>query len=258
MKKGLLALGITIIAAGMLIAGIFTIDHTLAPYLDSIVTEVGSDVKASSDFFADAETVPTVILDAGHGGEDSGAIGINGVLEKDLNLSITQKLRDLLIFEGWKVILTRSDDRLLYDPEVSLSHKTQDLRTRLQYEVKYPDAVFVSIHMNKFPAESCKGLQVYYSPNHTSSGKLAERIQAAVKACLSPQNHRKCKKATTAIFLLNRIKIPAVLVECGFLANPEEAALLMNDSYQTKMAAVLTASIYHEFRASEYLKSDTE
>ena len=251
MKKGLFGLWITIFAAVTVLAGIAAIDHWLIPFADSILTDVATDVKEAGDFFA-AEDLPTVILDAGHGGEDSGAVGVGGVLEKDLNLSLTVRLRDLLVFEGWRVILTRSDDRLLYDPKINLSHKTQDLKTRLQYEAKYPDAIFVSIHMNQFPAESCKGLQVYYSPNHDASQRLAERMQSDIKSYLSPENHRECKRATTSIFILNRIRIPAVLVECGFISNPEEAALLQTVAYQKQMAAILASSLYNEFRiASE-------
>ena len=248
MKKGLFSLWITIFAAMAVFAGIAAIDHWLVPFADSILTDVGTNVKEAGDFFEAAAERPTVILDAGHGGEDSGAIGVGGVLEKDLNLSLTLRLRDLLTFEGWRVILTRSDDRLLYDPNVNLSHKTQDLKTRLQYETKYPDAVFVSIHMNQFPAESCKGLQVYYSPNHAASESLALGIQSDIKAYLSPSNQRECKRATTSIFILNRIRIPAVLVECGFISNGEEAAMLQTEAYQKQMAAILTVSLYNQFR----------
>lgn len=258
MKKGLLSLWITLIAAAMILTGVFAIEQWIIPYVDSILTDVESDVKEAGDFFEDRNSAPTVILDAGHGGEDSGAIGVGGVLEKDLNLSLTLRLRDILIFEGWKVVLTRSDDRLLYDPQIALSHKTQDLKTRLQYETKYPNAVFVSIHMNKFPAESCQGLQVYYSPNHSASARLAKRIQSNIKANLSPNNHRECKKATTSIFLLNRIKIPAVLVECGFISNWEEANLLAEQSYQKKMAGILSASLYYEFCAMDRLENNAE
>ncbi|MBQ8287895.1 MAG: N-acetylmuramoyl-L-alanine amidase [Clostridia bacterium] len=247
MKKYLLILWITVLAALILAAGIFALDRYVLPIADSILTEDGADVKEADEIFGETSTRPVIILDAGHGGEDSGAIGVDGVLEKDLNLSLTLRLRDLLIFEGWEVVLTRSDDRLLYNPETALSHKVQDLKTRLDYGARYPDAVFVSIHMNKFPAESCKGLQVYYSPNHASSVTLAERIQSDVKSYLSPDNRRLSKKATTSIFILNRIRIPAVLVECGFISNREEASLLSDDGYQKKLAAVLATSMYNEF-----------
>ncbi len=243
MKKCLQTLAITLLAALLLALGIGLLAHCLLPAADSILTESAGDVKDADDIFQETSTRPVIILDAGHGGEDSGAVGIDGTLEKDLNLAITEKLCDLLRFEGWQVILTRTDDRLLYDPAKPGSHKGQDLRTRLDYAGRYPDAVFVSIHMNKFPAESCRGLQVYYSPNHPTSGRLAEQIQSATRTYLDPANHRKCKSATPSIFILSRIQIPAVLVECGFLSNREETVLLCDHTYQQKLAAILSASL---------------
>ncbi len=248
MKKYLLMIGITLLAALVLTMGVFALARYVSPLVDSILSEDGAEVKEADEIFDESSSRPVIILDAGHGGEDSGAVGVDGVLEKDLNLSLTLRLRDLLIFEGWQVILTRSDDRLLYDSESALSHKVQDLKTRLDYGSRYPNAVFVSIHMNKFPAESCKGLQVYYSPNHPSSASLAERIQSDVKLYLSPDNHRLSKRATTSIFILNRIQIPAVLVECGFISNRDEALLLSDVGYQKKLIAVLATSLYNEFR----------
>lgn len=247
MKKYLLIVWVTVLSALLLTAGIFLLDRYVSPIADSILTEDADNVKEADEIFDETASRPVIILDAGHGGEDSGAVGVDGVLEKDLNLSLTLRLRDLLVFEGWHVIMTRADDRLLYDPTIPLAHKTQDLKNRLDYGARYPDAVFVSIHMNKFPAESCKGLQVYYSPNHPSSMSLAKRIQSDVKTYLAPDNHRLSKKATTSIFILSRVQNPSVLVECGFLSNRDEALLLSDETYQTKLAALLSASIYNEF-----------
>lgn len=238
---------ITLLAALQLAAGIFLIDRYVELPAASILSEDDGNVKQADDVFSKTDSRPVIILDAGHGGEDSGAVGIGQVLEKDLNLSLTLRLRDLLTFEGWRVIMTRQDDRLLYDPSVSVSHKVQDLKTRLDYGNRYPNAVFVSIHMNKYPAESCKGLQVYYSPNHTASSTLADRIQGDVKLYLSPENHRLPKKATTSIYILSRIRIPAVLVECGFISNPEDTLMLSDATYQKKLTAVLANSLYYEF-----------
>jgi N-acetylmuramoyl-L-alanine amidase len=105
--------------------------------------------------------------------------------------------------------------------------------------------------MNRFPAESCKGLQIYYSPNHAASASLAERLQADVKHYVDPNNHRLCKKATTSIFILNRIQNPAILIECGFISNAEESARLQTDSYQKKLAVVIGAGLYNYFRLTE-------
>lgn len=253
MKKSLLIVGIVLIAALLLSAGVYVLAKFVAPFSYFIVADVPSNVKENDEIFAKADPRPIIILDAGHGGEDSGAVGIDGVLEKDLNLSLTLRLRDLLVFEGWQVILTRDSDVLLYDPKLELSHKVQDLKNRLDFGTTYPDAVFVSIHMNKFPAESCKGLQIYYSPNHMGSQTLAERMQSDIKYYLAPDNHRLSKKATTSIFILSRIQNPAILIECGFISNSAESALLQTEGYQKELTAVIGASLYNEFRL---IKSD--
>ncbi len=250
MKKSLLVLGIVLLSAIMLWVGVHLLIEFVSPFAQSIVADVPSNVKENDEIFANTDSRPLIILDAGHGGEDSGAVGVEGVLEKDLNFSLTMRLRDLLVFEGWQVILTRENDSLLYDPQVELSHKVQDLKNRLDFGTIYPDAIFVSIHMNKFPAESCQGLQIYYSPNHTSSETLAQRIQTDVKTYLSPENHRLCKKATTSIYILNRIQNPAILIECGFISNHKDAALLQTSGYQQELTVVICASLYNEYRLS--------
>ena len=251
MKKSLLILGIVMLAALLLWAGVYLLVQLVSPLSHSIVADVPTNVKNNDEIFAKTDSRPIIILDAGHGGEDSGAVGVDGVLEKDLNLSLTVRLHDLLVFEGWHVILTRESDILLYDPKLDLSHKVQDLKNRLDFGAIYPDAIFVSIHMNKFPAESCKGLQIYYSPNHIRSQFLAQRIQADVKTYLAPENRRLCKKATTSIYILSRIQNPAILIECGFISNHDEAALLQTSGYQQELMAVIGSSIYNEFCLSE-------
>ena len=185
----------------------------------------------------------TVIIDPGHGGEDPGAVGVGGVLEKDINLSLSKKIKKLLEFERFNVIMTREDDVLLYSEDAAGSKKAQDLRNRLDFQDSYPDALFVSIHMNKFPLEYCRGLQVYYSANNSVSAVLAENIRQNIVANLQPDNKRECKAADTSIFILNNIKIPAVLIECGFLSNNEEAALLSSDTYQNELSALIVSAV---------------
>ena len=185
----------------------------------------------------------TVIIDPGHGGEDPGAVGVGDILEKNINLSLSKKIKKLLEFERFNVIMTREDDVLLYSEDAAGSKKAQDLRNRLDFQDSYPDALFVSIHMNKFPLEYCRGLQVYYSANNSESAVLAENIRQAVVTVLQPDNKRECKAADTSIFILNNIKIPAVLIECGFLSNNEEAALLSSDAYQNALSALIVSAV---------------
>ena len=188
---------------------------------------------------------PIVVLDAGHGGEDGGAIGINGVVEKDLNFSITKKIDQILQANGIQTVLTRTDDRLLYDPNSDYrgQKKVQDLATRRKIAEKYDNAYFISIHMNSFPQSKYSGLQVYHSPNTAQSMELALQIQANVTHYLQPLNNRTVKAANSSIYLLEHLSCPAVLIECGFLSNLEEAALLADEAYQQQLAWLIAISI---------------
>ena len=202
----------------------------------SIVAEAAADVKEE----VGNSPRQILLLDAGHGGMDAGAV-VGELREKDLNLALTLRLADLLRQAGYTVILTREDDRMLGDGEKG-SAKLSDLRERLSLTEQYPTAWLISIHMNKFPLESCRGLTVYYG-NAPESRQLGESVRKMAVETLQPENTREMKQATSAIYLLHRAKIPAVLVECGFLSNPEEAALLTDPDYQAKLAAVIAAGI---------------
>ncbi len=198
--------------------------------------------------------ITTVVLDAGHGGEDGGASAASGIVEKEINLEITLLLRDLLEANGIRVILTRETDVLLYDRNVDYRgrKKALDLAARRKIAEETPDSVFVSIHMNTYPLQSCHGLQVWYSPNDTRSHTLATNIQETARTRLDPQNDRTVKRAGSSIYLLHKITSPAVLVECGFLSNPEEAEQLGTKEYQRKIALALFLAIVHtEFDAEE-------
>lgn len=189
---------------------------------------------------------PQIIIDPGHGGEDGGA-AVGDTLEKDLNLQISQCLSDLYALFGIRSEMTRTEDKMLYDHFDDLEDyrgkkKSYDLRSRLRIAEESGAALYVGVHMNKFPQEKYKGLQVYYSPNTDESAQAAQITQSYAKKYLDPTNERETKKATNAIYILKRITIPAVLVECGFLSNEEERALLETPEYRLKVAAVLFAS----------------
>jgi len=199
------------------------------------------------------ESGTVFVIDAGHGGEDGGASSADGMLEKTLNLEIARNFADLAGLFGYNVRMTRTEDCLLYDLYDDLEdytgyRKTYDLRNRLRLAKEWDGEMFISIHMNKFPMPQYKGLQVYYSSNHNDSQKIASFIQSYTRTYLQPENTREIKKATSAIYLLHRIQSPAVLVECGFLSNPEEAAMLASPEYRCQLAAVIFASAaeWHE------------
>lgn len=210
---------------------------------DSIVPQQAISVNNS-------KAKKTVILDAGHGGEDSGAVGLDETLEKDLNLSVCQTLSPLLICSGFDVVQTRTEDIMLGNGETG--HKKQeDLRTRVDFAGSMPDAYFISIHMNKFPKEYCKGIQLFYSPNHNDSLPMATALHSLVKGYLQIDNKREIKNGSQHIYLLNRIQNPAILVECGFLSNPEELNNLKNIDYQKKIALLISAAL-QEVRQGAY------
>ena len=186
-----------------------------------------------------------VILDAGHGGEDGGAVSPQGYFEKDINLSLCNELALLLRSNGIPVIQTRTKDILLYDRGVNYQgrKKALDLAARKKIAEENPSALFVSIHMNSYPLPQYRGLQVWYSPNHLLSQSVAGRVQGTVKDHLQPQNDRRIKAATSSIYLLHHLQTPAVLVECGFLSNSEEAELLKSEEYQKQLALLLMIAI---------------
>ena len=183
----------------------------------------------------------TIILDAGHGGEDGGAVGIDGILEKELNLALAQRTAELLTLMGYTVILTRNSDRMLGDGTVG-HRKVADLKYRLELANSTENALLVSIHMNKFPMEYCNGIQLYYSGNDERSLLLANELHRLVKD-FQKDNGREVKKADSAIYLLDRAAIPAVLIECGFLSNGNECALLQEEAYQKKLALLIASAI---------------
>lgn len=192
----------------------------------------------------------TVIIDAGHGGEDGGAVGVTGLLEKDLNLDLAKRLAALLEERGYRVIMTRTEDVLLYDRNTDYHgrKKALDLAARQAVGDANPDAVFVSLHANTFSEAIYHGLQVWYSPNNPEAAVLAECIRACVTAQLQPENHRQSKPAGSNIYLLYHLGTPAVLVECGFLSNPTECRMLEDDAYRDALALALCQGIvaYYE------------
>ena len=187
----------------------------------------------------------TVVLDAGHGGEDGGAVSASGLYEKDLNLAVATLVRELLESNGIRVVMTRETDVLLYDRNVDYHgrKKALDLAARKKIAEETPNSIFVSIHMNAYPQSQYHGLQVWYSPNHPQSRVIAEEIQSTVANALQTDNTRRPKSATSSIYLLHHLNTPAVLVECGFLSNPAEAARLGDPEYQKQLALLIFLAI---------------
>lgn len=192
----------------------------------------------------------TVIVDAGHGGDDGGAIGIDGTVEKDINLDIALKLEKILKFYGFNVIMTRTEDVMTCDDGLDSlrKRKVSDIHNRFDLMGKNPDAVFISVHQNKFEDTSQHGTQVFYSGNNEKSKVLAEAIQTSITSAVQPENVRIVKKSGSGIYLLYHAKIPAVLVECGFISNPDEVKKLKDESYRMKLAILIADGLLKYLR----------
>ena len=196
---------------------------------------------------ASADNIPQekiIIIDAGHGGEDPGAVGVTGVLEKDLDLQIALEMGRMLEEKGYVVVYTRTDDRLLYTEEENIHgiRKISDLKNRCKVAARYPEAIFVSIHMNSFASSKYSGLQVYYSEKNESSSALADSIQNKVVTELQKDNNRMTKPGKS-IYVLENISNVAVLVECGFLTNEVECKKLSEKEYQKELSFSIVCGI---------------
>ena len=209
----------------------------------SVVTNIfGSEL-----FIEAADAIPyekIIILDAGHGGEDSGAVGKNGRLEKDLNMEIALEMGTIFEEKGYVVVYTRTDDRLLYTEAENIKgiRKISDLKNRCKIAERYPESVFISIHMNSFGDERYSGTQVYYQPGSDESRILADTIQQKVISEVQTNNTRKVKEGK-GMYLLENIESTAVLVECGFLSNYDECEKLSEKEYQKRLSFSLVCAI---------------
>ncbi|ROR25702.1 N-acetylmuramoyl-L-alanine amidase [Mobilisporobacter senegalensis] len=175
-----------------------------------------------------------VLIDAGHGGRDPGKIGVNNVLEKDINLAIAMKLKSFLELNDIEVVMTRTEDMGHYS-ESDSNKKMADLRKRISMMDESNPIIAVSIHQNSFEQKKYKGAQVFYHSKSTEGKALAEIVQAQIKETVKDDNTRKAK-ANSDYYLLKKSSCPLIIVECGFLSNDQEAELLANEVYQEKMA----------------------
>jgi N-acetylmuramoyl-L-alanine amidase len=185
-----------------------------------------------------------IVVDPGHGGIDGGAVSISGMMEKDVNLKISLKLRDKLQQLGYKVILTRESDNGLYTDEGTIrKKKIEDLNNRTKIKKDSNCDMFISIHLNMFPESKYYGAQVWYSRNKDSE-KLAKLIQDNFKSDLDSTNNRKEKPALDSYKVLRSVdNMPSVLVECGFLSNPMEEKKLKSNYYQDKIVDSIAKSV---------------
>ena len=196
-------------------------------------------VTGSGDAYI--KEMPVVVIDAGHGGTDPGKVGVDGSLEKDINLAVAERLKTYLEQDDVKVIMTRETDTGLYS-DTDSRKKMADMRNRCEIIEESGADLVVSIHQNSYHEESVSGGQVFYYRDSSKGKALAEILQDRFDYVLGDQN-RRLPKANGNYYLLLHVKCPIVIVECGFLSNRKEAALLNSGEYQDKLAYTIHMGI---------------
>lgn len=207
-----------------------------------LVTVAGSRAITVFSESQPVDRMHTVVIDPGHGGIDGGATSCTGVLESGINLEISLRLRDLLHFLGMKTAMTRSTDTSIHSQGNTIAaQKMSDLKERAALVCNTENAVLVSIHQNTFSESRYSGAQVFYAAD-AQSKQLAAQLQTVIGTSLNPGSSRKAKSAQ-GIYLMEHIDCTGILVECGFLSNPEEEAKLRNAGYQKDVCCVIACSL---------------
>lgn len=199
------------------------------------------DVMVKTVGINNVKTKKTVIIDPGHGGIDVGTIGIDGSLEKNINLSISLDLYDYLMVSGINTVLTRDGDYEVY--KAGEKRTKSDLYNRMDFINSVPNSILISIHQNHFENEAEWGTQVWFSPNDEISPTLADKILRSVKENIQPENKRENKESDNSYYILYKAQKPSVMVECGFVSNKNENNKLQDKEYQKDMAYSILAGI---------------
>ena len=190
---------------------------------------------------ASADKKITVIIDPGHGGQDGGAVGITGVYEKDLNLQMSMFLKEYFENAGVKVIMTRTEDADTDGMEGF--HKTEDIMNRYYLSQRYPDGIFLSVHMNSSTSSADKGFQVFYGSENETSKDLAQYVYDSVEESALVTRLREVKAAPRTVYLMNHLTSPCILLECGFISNTADSELLTDSAYAKDLAYVLFCGV---------------
>ena len=230
-----------------------SISILLAAFIISFSIVAFQQIRLASADNYSVENVPVIIIDAGHGGEDGGAVGIDGTAEKDLNLSISLKLNEILSAMGYQTRMVRTTDTSIHnaDADTVRERKVSDIHNRAAIMNEYENCIYVSIHQNKYSGSSIWGAQTFYSPNNEESKELAQLIQSSIANNVQPDNKRVIKQSGTNIYVLYNATKPAVMVECGFVSNANELEQLKDDEYQNKMAFAISNGIINYLFSEE-------
>lgn len=237
---------LVVVMSVVLLAAVFVVTKFFSPDDDG----KSDDAKHNSEVEKDSTENSTeynavVVLDAGHGGADPGKVGVDGQLEKDINLQITLRLKEILEKDEEykiKVILTRTDDNGLYS-ESDTNKKMADMKKRCEIANSSGADIVVSIHQNSYHSSAVKGAQVFYYKESEKGKALAGNIQNKLVEELAEGEKGRVEKANDNYYLLLNVNSPAVIVECGFLSNPGEAAALMDSTYQERIAVAVADGI---------------
>jgi len=200
--------------------------------------------ESTAPVMANDEFSHLLIIDPGHGGEDGGAVSIDGTVESGINLDIGLRLKDLTGFIGMHSIMTRESELLDYPESASTTaqRKRWDTNRRVELINSYPNGILVSIHQNIYPTSVPSGSQVLYG-NGEESRFLGQKLHENLQKALDPSNRRVAMPADSDIYIMSHAQCTAVLVECGFLSNPQESVLLNSDSYKLKIATVMAGTL---------------
>lgn len=239
LKRVLPAAGVMAIVGGFLFMWSFAGTH------EAIMTSAGN--------LPTTQDKQVIVLDAGHGGVDGGCVSVNGVAEKGINLAIVESERDFLRVMGYDVVCTREEDEAIYDRGIEglSNQKKSDMQNRLKIFSQYSEGISLSIHQNQFTDSKYSGAQMFYSEKNSGGERLASAMQGQFVSMLQPENTRETKPVGDELYLLNNTDNPAVMIECGFLSNPEEAALLESEDYQKQVAFTIMTGIFEFCNSNE-------
>lgn len=232
-RKIKIGMGAALVAA-MLLLSRRTAEYVATESGDIVIHRETTGSAGGENSGAAAKDRPLVVIDAGHGGIDPGKVGINQALEKDINLAIARKVKRYLELSGVEVLMTREGEDGLYRAGDS-NKKVQDMKNRVAFIDSSGADLAVSIHQNSYPEEYVKGAQVFYYATSLQGKLMAETMQRTLAETLDRENRREAK-ANDSYYLLKKTQTPIIIAECGFLSNTEEAELLLEDSYQDRVA----------------------
>ena len=213
-----------------------------AAVLCAILICITAGISRAGSFFDDRSL--RVIVDAGHGLPDGGAIGSLGTIEQEINIAIAKKLEEVLTAKGIDVVMTRSGEDGIWSSKSTTirEKKLEDMHNRLKIMKKSNADLFITIHMNSFKNSSASGLRIFYSHNFPEIKPLAESIQTRMSDVTGAEMN-VVKTADSKLFLLKQPPLPAILVECGFLSNPKEEKKLADEDYQARLAWAIADAV---------------